>query len=184
MAESRGFDNISENDTSVLIQAALFTAANAKVTSGTGTYRLWHILPATGALETFDFSDSSFKTGAITTPTAALTHRTAENAGYDTGIWSARFTALSALTRGDKYIVEVTHSSLPRVIQYTFEYGSLLDLLEGDETIDKTTDPTQWQQVVKTKGEATELLRKKLYKSDGTTKIVGDSHIVGKRSET
>ena len=57
------------------------------------------------------------------------------------------------------------------------------DILEGDEEIDKTTDATQWQQVVYTKSTSTELVRKKLWKSDGTTKIASDDDIVGERTE-
>ena len=55
------------------------------------------------------------------------------------------------------------------------------DILEGDETIDKTVSP--WNQVVKIKSTSTELVRKKLRKSDGTTGIDEDSDIVGSRTE-
>ena len=55
------------------------------------------------------------------------------------------------------------------------------NILEGDETIDKTVTP--WNQVIKLKSTATELVRKKLRKSDGTTGIDEDSDIVGSRTE-
>lgn len=131
MAESRGMMIIRSGDTSILARASLFDAANVKITAGTTSLRCWHVVPTTGALETYDFNDNTFKAGAITTPTASMTHRQAENSTYDTGYWDYRFTTLTGFTIGDKYVCEVSHASLPRVIQFEFQYGGL----EGDEWI-------------------------------------------------
>lgn len=128
MAESRGMAIIRSGDTSILFRLVAFDGADAKITSGTMSLRLWHVIPTTGALETFDFDDDTFKTGAITTPTAALSHQTAENSTYDTGLWTLRQTTLTDFTIGDKYVAEFSHASLPRPITVEFQYGDL----EGD----------------------------------------------------
>lgn len=56
----------------------------------------------------------------------------------------------------------------------------LKDFLEGDVSIDTTGTP--WELVVKIKGTATELVRKKLYRVDGTP-VGAESHIIGKQLE-
>lgn len=130
MAESRGSNFIfRSSDTSLLIRAVLFDATDAKITAGTTSLRIWHVIPTTGALETYDFNDNTFKTGAVTTPTVAMTHRQAENNTYNTGYWNYRHTTLGPFVVGDKYIFEVSHANLPRPITAEYQYGDL----EGDE---------------------------------------------------
>lgn len=128
MAESRGIDIIRSNDGSILFRVSAFDAANAKITTGTLSMRLWRVIPTSGSLETYDFDDDTFKTGAVTTAEANLTHQQAENSTYDTGIWTRRHTVLTDFTIGDKYIAEFSHASLPKPIPFEFQYGDL----EGD----------------------------------------------------
>jgi len=132
MAESRGMAIVRSDDTSILFRAALYDVADAKITSGTTSLRLWHIVPATGAVETYDFNDDTFKTGAVTTPTATMTHRQAENSTYNTGVWTYRHATLTDFTVGDKYVAEVSHTSLTRELHIEFQYGST----EGDVQYD------------------------------------------------
>ncbi len=149
MAESRGQLIIKSDDTSLLIRAVLFDAADAKITSSTVSLRIWHIIPTSGALETYDFNDNTFKTGAVTTPTdtALIVHRQAENSTYDTGVWSGRFTDLASLVLGDKYLFELSHTNLPRPITVEYQYGghegdTVEDTMEFDVTNATLTQDT------------------------------------------
>lgn len=134
MSESRGIDLLRESDTSLLVTAYLIDAANAKITAGATTVRVFHIVPTTGAFESYDFNDNTFKTTALTTPTLALTHRTTDNATYNTGTWTVRLTTLTAFTVGDKYIYEVSNASLPAPQQRLFQYGGYIDAVTGAVT--------------------------------------------------
>jgi len=130
---------IQTGDTSILFRAALFDATNAKITAGSATMRLWHIVPTTGAIESYDFNDDTFKTTALTTPTLALTHRTTDNSTYNTGTWTVRHATLTAFTIGDKYIAEISHASLPHSLQMEFQYGGA----EGDTALEATVQAIQ-----------------------------------------
>ena len=132
MAESRGMDVIRIADGSILFRAILFDAVDAKIVAGAVTLRLWHFIPATGALETYDFNDDTFKAGAVVTATAGMTYRMAENATYDTGLWTYRHAVLTDFEVGDKYAVEVTHADLPRPVSFEFQYG------DGDAWVPNT----------------------------------------------
>lgn len=127
MAESRGMNIIRSNDGSVLFRAILFDSSNNPITTAS-TLRIFEFVPTTGALNTFDFDDDTFKSGAITTPTVAMTHQQGENATFDTGIHTFRQTVLTDFEIGNKYIAYVTHASLVRAIAAEFQYGDL----EGD----------------------------------------------------
>jgi len=132
MAESRGMAIVRSGDTSILFRAALYDVADAKIVAGTTSLRLWHVVPTTGAVETYDFNDDTFKAGAVTTATSAMVHRQAENSTYDTGVWTLRHATLTAFTTGDKYVAEVSHASLTREIHIEFQYGAT----EGDVQFD------------------------------------------------
>jgi len=54
------------------------------------------------------------------------------------------------------------------------------NVLEGDVTIDTTTTP--WQMVVKTKGTATELIRKNLKDKDGAN-ITSTTTVIAQKTE-
>jgi len=55
-----------------------------------------------------------------------------------------------------------------------------IDFLEGDETIDTAVTP--WDQVVKLKGGATEILRKEL-RTAASADVTADTTVVGRRTE-
>lgn len=131
MAQSRGVNLIRSDDGCILVFAVLWSVENAKIADVTDAARLriWHVVSTDGTLETFDFADSTFKTGAITTPYAEMTHRAAENGTYDTGIWTHRITTLTDFEIGEKYVFEISHGDLVREIQYYVQYGDL----EGDQ---------------------------------------------------
>jgi len=120
---------IRSNDGSILVRAVLFDAADAKIIAGATNVRVWHVIPTTGLLETYDFNDNTFKAGVITTAILAMTYVQAENNTYDTGLWTLRLPVLTAYVVGDKYVVEVTNASLPRPVSMEFQYGDH----EGDD---------------------------------------------------
>lgn len=129
MAESRGLSIIRSNDGSILVRAVLFDAADAKIIAGATNVRVWHFIPTTGLLETYDFNNDTFTAGAVVTATLAMTYVKAENNTYDTGLWTVRLPTLTAYVVGDKYVVEVTNASLPRPVSMEFQYGDH----EGDD---------------------------------------------------
>jgi len=103
---------------------------------------------------------------------------------YEVGVPNAVFAAGAAWA---VLVIKGASNMVPVTIEIELETSKAADavnILEGDESIDTTTDPTQYQQVIELKGTSTELVRKKLYKTDGVTKIAADSDIVGQRSET
>ena len=68
MAESRGISIIRFDDTSILFLFALWTAADAKITGGAATMRIFEVQPSDGTLQGYDFADNTFKTGVPATP--------------------------------------------------------------------------------------------------------------------
>lgn len=127
MAESRGMDVIRSNDGSILFRALLLDASRNPITTA-GSLRIFHFTPTTGDIETYDFNDDTFKTGAVTTATTNTTHETGENGSFDTGVHQVRHATLTDFTIGDKYFGYFTHASLPAPIVVEFQYGDL----EGD----------------------------------------------------
>lgn len=126
----KGIDNRQSGDR-VLTEALLLDSSNAIVTTGTATVRYYE-LQSDGTLKSFDFSSNTFKTTALTTATASLTHRTGDNATVNTGIWTYAQTTVSGFTRGNVYYEVVEHSSaVPTVQVRKFQYGEG----EGDLTV-------------------------------------------------
>jgi hypothetical protein len=149
MAESRGMLVFRSSDTSLYIRSVLFDGADVKIVAGATSLRIWHVIPTTGALETYDFNDNLFKVGAITTATVAMTHRQAENATYDTGLWTYRHTSLGDFEVGDKYVFEIRHADLPRPVTVEYQYGDT----EGD-TVALVADEVWDENVVAAHGAA------------------------------
>lgn len=126
--ESRGMSIIRSNDTSILFRAALFDASGNPITTA-ANLNILHFVPASGDIETYDFNDDTFKTGAVTTFDQAMTHEQANNNTVDTGIQRHRHATLTDFEVGHKYVARITHASLPAPIIAEFQYGDL----EGDE---------------------------------------------------
>ncbi|MBL8880647.1 MAG: hypothetical protein JNG88_16160 [Phycisphaerales bacterium] len=119
---SRGID-IRESVGPLLVRAMFQDAGGAMVTSGSATYRLFE-LQADGTLKSFDFNDNTLKTGALTTATAALTHRTGNNGTYSTGVWTAALSNVAGFTKGKIYFVECEHASAsPTKQTREFQWG-------------------------------------------------------------
>jgi len=122
--QSRGIDIKVADDGSLIFVCLHLDSTGAKVTTGTTSVRIWHIIPTSGSIETFDWSDHTFKAGAITTPAAQATHLKAENNSYATGVWSYRLANLDAFENGHQYIVEFHNASAsPPAVPRWFQYG-------------------------------------------------------------
>ncbi len=125
MSESRGIDIKLQDDTSLTFVAVLFDNTNAKVTTGDTELRLFHLVPSTGAMEAYDWSDHTFKTGVLTTDHVDAVHRVVNNAGYNTGDWTYRLSTLTGFVNGDQYIEEFYNASAwPSWSQRWFQYGT------------------------------------------------------------
>lgn len=105
------------------------------IATGTTSLRLYE-LQSDGTLKSYDFNDNTFKTTALTTATASMTHRTGNNSTFNTGLWTYSLTTVSGFTVGNIYISSVSNTSnTPVTIEREFQYGSV----DGDQSM--TTVP-------------------------------------------
>lgn len=93
------------------------------VSSGTANLRLYE-QQADGTLKSYDWSDNTFKTTALTTENQAMTHRQGNNATRNTGIWTHVLTTLTGFTQTGLYYAEVEHATTG-IVPLEFEYGAL-----------------------------------------------------------
>lgn len=113
-------------------RAFLQDSLGAIVTSGTTSLYLYE-LQSDGTLKSYDWSDNTFKTLALTTETQALTHRTGNNNGTNTGIWTYALTTLTGFTKGGIYFARVKNvGATPTDQMREFQFG----LEQGDNTAD------------------------------------------------
>lgn len=120
-----GIDIIRDQDGALVFECLLLDSAGAKVTSGDTAVRVWEV-QADGSLHALDFSDYTFKSTALTTASAAATHRTVDNATYDTGVWTlaVAHANLGDFTEEYRYIVEFANENAsPQAIPRKFQYG-------------------------------------------------------------
>lgn len=115
----------------LLFRALLLDSAGAKVATGTTTLRLYE-LQSDGALKSYDFSDNTFKSTALTTPTLAMTHRTGNNATFDTGLWTVNLTTLTGFVVGSIYLAGVNNTGASPADQMReFQFGNA----EGNQVV-------------------------------------------------
>lgn len=78
-----------------------------------------------GTFKSYDFNDKTFKTGALTTPYAALTHRKGNNGTRDTGIWTYMHANTSGFTEGNIYVIQTSSDyASPQWQSRELQYGS------------------------------------------------------------
>lgn len=98
-----------------------------------------------GSLKSYDFNDNTFKTSALTTETASMTHRTGNNATTNTGIWTYRLATLTGFTAGNIYFVLVNNTGAnPSDSTREFQFGSA----EGDLIVESSyleVDVEHWR---------------------------------------
>lgn len=118
----QGIDLLQTGDR-IVFRALLQDSAGALITSGSATLKLYE-LQNDGTLKSYDWNDNTFKTTALTTETQALTHRTGNNGGTNTGLWTYALTTLSGFTAGNLYIALINHSSASPTDQARlFQFG-------------------------------------------------------------
>jgi hypothetical protein len=82
-----------------------------------------------GTLDSYDFADNTFKTGAVTTETQALTHRKSNNGTVDTGLHTYMLTTVSGFTAGDMIVARAYHpDASPTFQEDIFQYGGAPDV--------------------------------------------------------
>lgn len=114
----------------IIFRESLKDSSGMSIATGLSYLRIFE-LQTDGSLKSYDFNDNTFKTGALTTATASMTHRTGNNSTYNTGIWTYALTTVSGFTTGNLYIYSVSNvSATPPVIEREFQYGGA----EGDVT--------------------------------------------------
>ena len=122
----RGID-VRETIDRLLFRALLQDSDGALLTSGTTTLKLYE-LQDDGTLESYDFNDNTFKTGALTTETLAMTHRQGNNSTTNTGLWTANLTTLTGFTPGNIYFAMVNNTgAFPVDQQREFQFGKPLE---------------------------------------------------------
>lgn len=121
-----GFEgvDIRQSGDRIVIRALLLDSSGEKVTSGSADLYLYE-LQSDGSLKSFDFNDETFKTTALTTESATMTHQTGNNGTTNTGIWTKVLSTLTGFTRGAIYLAVVNHASgSPPWQAREFQYGS------------------------------------------------------------
>lgn len=112
----------------IIFRESLKDSSGVGVTSGTTSLRIWE-LQTDATLKQYDFNDNTFKTSALTTATASMTHQTSNNSTYNTGIWTYNLTTVTGFTIGNVYIYSVNNTTAtPPIIEREFQYGGF----EGD----------------------------------------------------
>lgn len=130
----------------LLFRVKLDAAAGTLLTTGATSLRLYE-LQDDGTLKSFDWADYTFKTGALTTETLSMTHRTGNNGTFSTGIWTAVLATLSGFTSGAMYFAHVTNTGAsPQSQAREFQYGGA----EGGSAtaIAETVAPAVWQESI------------------------------------
>jgi hypothetical protein len=118
----KGID-IRETSDRLVFRVSLKSVTGSVLTTGTTTLSIYE-LQNDGSLKSFDFFDNTFKTTVLTTPMASMTHRTGNNGGTDTGIWTYTQTVLSGFTSGMIYFSIVSNSSAsPTQQEREFQFG-------------------------------------------------------------
>lgn len=128
-----GFKGISvrQTGTALLFRSFLVDSSGAPLATGTTTLYLYE-LQSDGTLKSYDFSDNTFKTTALSTETLSLTHRTGNNGTTATGLWTAPLATLTGFTSGAIYLVRVRNTTaVPVNSWYELQYGSE----QGDVTV-------------------------------------------------
>jgi hypothetical protein len=135
----KGID-VRQSGSRLIFRASLKDSAGAKVTTGTTSLYLYE-LQDDGTLKSYDFNDNTFKTTALTTETASMTHRTGNNATTNTGIWTYALTTVSGVTLGAVYFAVVSNTGAsPPQQEREFQYGSL----EGTISVQTSDGGTEW----------------------------------------
>lgn len=148
-----GFKGIFVRQTGnqIVFRELLLDATGALVTTGTTNLYLYE-WQSTGTLSSYDFNDNTFKTGALTTETQAMTHRQGNNNTTNTGLWSFALSTLTGFTFGAVYLARVNNTNAyPNDTYREFQYGSL----EGDQSLAKNVALNNFEFVMRSSSDHT-----------------------------
>lgn len=129
-AQTGGIDVLKSASGALTFEEQLTDSTGTIITSGGVALRLVEV-QNDGTFKQYDFSDNTFKTGALTTATAAMTKRLLDNGVLECGVYEYALTMLTGFTVGAKYLQFVSHASLPRILPRKFQYGGS----EGDSMV-------------------------------------------------
>jgi hypothetical protein len=115
--------SVRQTGSQLVFRASLKDSSGIKVTSGTTTLYVYEY-QSDGTLKSYDFDDNTFKTTALTTETASMTHRTGNNSTTNTGVWTYSLGTVTGFTSGGVYLAIVSNSSAtPPQQEREFQYG-------------------------------------------------------------
>ncbi len=131
----KGID-VRQTGDRIIFRAALIDDGGGLLAGGDALLYLYE-LQTDGALKSYDWSDNTFKTTALTTETASLTHRKGDNDSTNTGYWTYVLSTLTGFTAGNVCIAVVHHDSAGpqdqhREFQFGSEQGDLVVTAQGD----------------------------------------------------
>ena len=121
----KGID-VRETGDRLVFRSLLQDSDGALLATGTTTLKLYE-LQNDGTLHSYDFNDNTFKSGALTTETQAMTHRQGDNSTTNTGLWTWALTTLTGFTAGNIYFAMVNNTgAFPVDQQREFQFGDPL----------------------------------------------------------
>ncbi len=124
MAQAPKGIDVRQTSTGVLVDVFLQDVNGGLVSTGTTTAKIYEV-QSDATLKSYDFNDNTFKTTLLTTETTALTHRTGNNGGTNTGYWSAVLSTLTGFTVGGIYLTHVNNSgAIPTDRIRKWQFGS------------------------------------------------------------
>ena len=106
---SKGID-VRATTSELLIREFLQDSAGAIVTAGTTSLYMYEVQMSDGTLKSYDFNDNTFKSTALTTETVSMTHRTGNNGGTNTGVWTYRLATLTGFTATNIYLIRIKNT--------------------------------------------------------------------------
>lgn len=120
----KGID-VRQTANRLIFDASLKDTGGAKVTGGTSNLYLYE-LQDDGTLKSYDWNDNTFKSTALTTEVSTMTHRTGNNGGTSTGIWTKVLSTLTGFTNGALYYAVVSNTTAhPPQQERKFQFGSV-----------------------------------------------------------
>lgn len=144
----KGID-VRQTGSALVFRAFMQTSAGAKETAGPVTLALYE-LQNDGSFKSYDFNDNTFKTTALTTATASMTHQKGNNNTVNTGVWTYALSTLTGFTVGAVYLAQVNDASASptdqtREFQYGSEQGDLVVTANGTGVGEINSDVQFWK---------------------------------------
>jgi hypothetical protein len=118
----KGID-VRQTTGSLGVRAFFQGSDGALVSTGTCHLRLYE-LQDSGTLKSYDWSDHTFKYGALTAENTGMVPQSGNNNTRATAIWTAVESILTGFTEGGIYLTQVEHSSAsPSIQTREFQFG-------------------------------------------------------------